>query len=317
MSRGQTDWEWVEEKLEELVGDAKIIKNKNPPTNLYNTFTALKLIVIRYYALPFAQIVKSKKFANSAVYLDLFAGSGLTKIKDSNFEDFLPGSSICAARTKKFDYIVCVEKNKKRSVALRERLEQNMPSNKFTVICGDCNEEISKVIELIRSKCKDPILLTFVDPEGMEIKFSTLEKISEEFPLCDFIVNVNSTGVARVEAKYKKGCSNVKNVLEEYYGKNIEEIMRDSEKRPEQRYEEIVKKRLGKEKGNSIKIRYSENGIAYYLLLYTRETRSGSRYTKIFDELEKRLKHIDRKNVMRLLETICKRQSKISGFSTQ
>ena len=172
---------------------------------------------------------------------------------------------------------------------------------------------------MINTKYKNPILLTFVDPEGLEIKFSTLKKISEGFSMCDFIVNVNSDGVKRVQGRYEGGDDRVKGKLTEYYDKDIQQILYDLEqgKNPERQYEEAIKKSLGRKVGSVIEIHGSRKKIAYYLLAYTRETRGGSQYAKIFKTLEDHLKHTDGKKVMRTLETIFNRQSRIGDFPTR
>ena len=316
-----TNEEWLKQKLTELTKLAEGITREEPTTD-YHDFTALKLIAIHYYATIFAKIVQSQKRKNNfdgAVYVDLFAGTGLVKLKGSKFNDYLPGSPICAAILKphKFDYIVCVESNKKRCMVLKKRLLKILPEEKFSVIQGDCNKNISKVIQLINEKFKNPILLTFVDPEGLEIKFSTLKTLSLHFQKCDFMVNVNSQGVKRVSAKVEKGISNVRGSLEEYYDKDAKRILYDLEAgmQPEDQYAEVIKTVLGKTIGSTIKIRGEGNKIEYYLLGYTRMTQGGSQYRKGFKVLADRLDGIDKKKVRREIEKIHNRQSELDSFS--
>lgn len=313
--------EWLKNRLEILTKLAETVMVKGPTTD-YNDFTALKLIAIHYYASIFSRVVhyqKEKNWADGAVYVDLFAGTGLVKLKGSKFNDFMPGSPVCAALTKdKFDYLICVETSKERCQILEERLSKIISRDKFDVLNGDCNNMIPKITDLINQRFKKPILLTFVDPEGLEIKFSTLKTLSDNFSKCDFMVNVNSLGVKRVSGKFEKGITNIKTSLEDYYDLDANFILKElaEGKEPEEKYAELIKNTLGKKMGNIIKIRDEGDKIAYYILGYTRETQGGSKYSKGFEDLERRLNWADKTKVRRAIERIHNRQTGIDSFFT-
>lgn len=312
--------DWLKERLEVLTNLAEKVKIDGLTTD-YHDFTALKLIAIHYYASIFSRVVfnqKEKGWCDGAVYVDLFAGTGLVKLKGSKYDDFLPGSPSCAALTQnKFDYIVCVESSKERCQILEKRLAKIFPRENFDVIHDDCNNSIIKVTDLINQRFRKPILLTFVDPEGLEIKFSTLKTLSDNFPKCDFMVNVNSLGVKRVGGKFKKGIENIKDSLEAYYDSDANIILQElaEGKEPEEKYAELIQNTLGKKMGNIIKIKDDGDKIAYYILGYTRETQSGSKYSKGFEDLERRLNWADKTKVRRAIERIHNRQSGLEDFS--
>ncbi len=310
--------EWLRERLEILTKLAEKIKHDGPTTD-YHDFTALKLIAIQFYAKIFSDIVFKqipKSWYDGAVFVDLFAGTGLVKLKGSKYDDFLPGSPLCAALLDKFNYLVCVEASKERCDILEKRLASIIPRKKFDVINGDCNYKISRVTDLINKRFKKPILLTFVDPEGLEIKFSTLKTLNDNFSACDFMVNVNSLGVKRVGGKLKKGITNIKDSLEQFYDLDANVILQEfvEGKEPEEKYAELIQNTLGKEMGNIIKIRDDGEKIAYYILGYTRETKNGSTYSKVFDDLAKRLNWADKTKVRHEIERIHKRQADIESF---
>jgi len=311
--------DWLKKRLERLFQLAQKVSRDGPTTN-YHDFTALKLIAVHYYAQIFSKIVRSQKekgWTDGAVYVDLFAGTGLVRLKDSGPGDFMPGSPVCAASADPpFDYVVCVESKKENCVVLEERLSEILPEGRFAVIRGDCNQKISEVISLIRERFSKPILLTFVDPEGLEIKFSTLRELGGAFSKCDFVVNVNSSGVKRVGAKLERGVSNVRDSLEGYYDTDANAVLRGlSEGRePEEQYADLIEQVLGKSIGSTIKIRDEGERIAYYLLGYTRETQGGSRYASSFEDLARRLGWADRKQVRRMIERLSRRQSGMESF---
>jgi three-Cys-motif partner protein len=110
------------------------------------------------------------------VYIDLFAGSGYAKVKDTN--RILKSSALIAlAVTRKFDkYIFCEESEEKLS-ALKTRAEREYPEAKIEYILGDSNKNIDKIITLIpKSNC---LRFCFVDPFSLNLKFETIERLSK------------------------------------------------------------------------------------------------------------------------------------------
>ncbi|MGI0059505.1 MAG: three-Cys-motif partner protein TcmP, partial [Nitrosotalea sp.] len=223
----KTDYDWMKEKLQILLDIGKRVPHEEP-TNEYGSYTAMKLISVNYYSSVFSGIArhpnrKSQGF-DGAVFIDLFAGTGLVKLSDANY--YVGGSTLCALLNDKgFDYCVAVEKNKEKAKALENRLSLIAPTKPFTVINDDCNDCIDVVIDIIKKKYNKPIVLAFVDPEGMEIRWNTLEKLSNEFPSCDFMINVSSSGSLRVAGKLNKGIDNVKDTFSNYWGENAEAVL--------------------------------------------------------------------------------------------
>ena len=246
----------------------------------------MKLVAMQYYAETFAKVVRKQvenKTADGAVFLDLFAGTGLVRLKGSPHGDLLPGSPCCAGLIPDgFDYLVGIEKSPSKHAALKGRLAGIMDEEKFDVLRGDCNAVVDDAISLIQKRFKKPIVLVFADPEGLHIKASTLQRIGKAFERCDFIINVNAEGMSRVAAKYKKGIHNVKRSLEEFMDSGIEELIAALENEPPQEvyHKKIMEDTLGKPVGSTIKIMESRGSVAYYLLGYTRLTVGGQGYAK-------------------------------------
>ena len=280
----------------------------------------MKLVAMQYYAETFAKVVRKQVkdgAADGAVFLDLFAGTGLVRLKGSPHGDLLPGSMCCAALIKPgFDYLVGIEKSPRKRAALEGRLAGIASGERFDVIQGDCNAVVDDVVSLIRRRFKKPIVLAFADPEGLQIKASTLRSISRAFKRCDFIINVNAAGITRVAAKYRRGVHNVKKSLEAYMDSGIEELLVALGNEPPQEvyHKKIVEETLGKPVGSTIRIMESAYRVAYYLLGYTRNTAGGSGYAKALAELKARLEPLTADTVRIEVDKAKGRQRTLNGY---
>lgn len=310
-----TQEQWIKKYLTKLMEIGKIV-NDADITNEYAAYTALKLISVLYYVPTFLNVAKhpdrKKEGYDGAVYIDLFAGSGLVNISDTN--DIVAGSTICATSANKnnFDYVVCVEKDKTKKMALENRLGKVFSPEKFTIINDDCNKCLDEIISSIQRIYKNPIVLTFVDPEGMEIKMKTLNKLGEAFPAQDFMINVGSQGVLRVHGKLKKGDYSPKRTWNEYWGEEDIELLLSEiaqGKTIEEKYREKLGNVLGKNVGEIIPINDTKGNPEYFILGYTRQTRGNSGYTKALTDLKRRLESEDRNSVKRMLNVMAGRQS--------
>src|SRR5438445_3919511 len=184
--------EWLLEKIK-FLADCGEKFHDSLTTIEYGPHTILKLICAHYYAEMFAKIAKGQSARSrgydGAVYLDLFAGPGIVKIRGSG--DRLAGSPLAvttATMTKTpFDYSIFVETNPERSHALKQRLRSYLPSNDFVVIEGDCNSHIDSIIKYVEGRWERPIVLTLVDPEGMEAKWRTIRVVTRYCTNIDFM----------------------------------------------------------------------------------------------------------------------------------
>ena len=269
-------------------------------TTEYDGHTVLKLITVHYVSDMFTKIARSdnRKIQgfDGAVYVDLFAGTGLVKVKDTG--DIVAGSAPCAVMSGRgFDYSVMVEKNKNRCKFLKERMSMIIPKDNFEVINGDANKVIDDVISKIKDRFNNPIILAFVDPEGIEIKFRTLKALSDKFRSCDFLININDQGALRVAGQARSGMQNRTQPLEEYLDENAQTILWElaNGTTPKEKFAERIRKDLGRPIGDAIPIRVDGNKVAYYLLSYTRLTRGGSGYADAISVLKKRIERFDEK----------------------
>ena len=311
------DLEWLKKQLNPILNFGQTIAD-NATTNEYGNYTALKLIAVHYTATVFSKVARHKdrkmEGFGGAVYVDLFAGAGVVTLTDTN--DVVAGSAPCAIMNKfGFDYSVLVEKDEEKCKHLKERMSKIPNVCDFDVINGDCNEVIGDVLDKITTKVDNPIILAFVDPEGLEIKFETLMALNDRFQSCDFLINFSSSGVSRVAGIAQGDKHDVTQILTNLFYKNSAELLPElAKKTPVKKYAEQVQEILDKKKGDIIPIHASGNRIVYHLLCYTRQTKGGSGYINAFSDLKKRMERLDRDLVISALDQMHGRSSSLDDF---
>lgn len=114
------------------------------------------------------------KWSGGLVYVDLFGGPGVCKVRESDKR--IPGSPLLAAwAPKPFRKILICEKEIELAHALNARLASINVANRADVIVGDCNSVISLLVEKIPDRA---LTLSFVDPEGLHVHFDTLRTLT-------------------------------------------------------------------------------------------------------------------------------------------
>ncbi len=314
MGRAKSQAEWLLEKIKYLSECGEKFGNTGP-TIEYGPHTLLKLTCVSYYAEMFARIAKGEKARNwgydGALYLDLFAGPGIVTIKGTG--DRVAGSpiaAVCAALAKiPFDHSILVETDPKRSSALEKRLSSILPSNKFTVVEGDCNGEMGHMMDFITKHWRKPIILTFVDPEGMEAKWKTIELLSQGFPNVDFMINLTS-GISRVAGKLAAGMEEYRPIFEDFFGADAETILVKAAQGEHvaKQYEDGIRGVLGKPMGATIPVKDDLGRTVYQLLAYTRLSSTGSPWAEGFKTLQNRLSGLDGARALSALNIIKGRQ---------
>src|SRR5580658_9321321 len=141
--------------------------------------------LVSFYAKLFSTGMKDKW--HERVYIELYAGSGYSKIRDTSRT--IAGSPIQALTLEHpFDKYIFCEKNSKNLDALKIRVEKTAPLAKVAYILGDCNYRVDDILAEIplHSPGHRVLSLCFVDPFDIGIKFETLSKLSAKY--VDFLV---------------------------------------------------------------------------------------------------------------------------------
>jgi three-Cys-motif partner protein len=145
-----------------------------------------KYKLIQHYASQFVTSMKSKW--NARVYIDLFAGCGASKIK--NTTKVLPASPLVAMNIKDpFDKYIFCDIDEEKLDTLKNRQKKLFPELSVEFISGDVNTNVSLILQHIPQWSKDNTVLTFclVDPYNLSnLHFNTILQLSNIF--IDFLV---------------------------------------------------------------------------------------------------------------------------------
>lgn len=146
------------------------------PTRECGSWTADKLYFwSKYIDITTTAMVGNPKWRTGLVYVDLFAGPGICKVRDSGVR--LPGSAFIAAHAPKpFSKIIAVELEQELAEGLRSRLGRSPAAQRCTVLQGDCNQLVGQIVRSIPSGA---LTLAFIDPPGFDAQFDTLKTLAD------------------------------------------------------------------------------------------------------------------------------------------
>lgn len=149
-----------------------------------NVSTDLKLSMIESYLQAFTTALRPQ--FSELWYIDAFAGTGERVVRQQAIpDDLLPGADERIERRRgsarialevepHFDRVVFMERKKVYCLAL-QRLKEQYPGRSIDIVRGDANQTIVDAIREIRWAGKRAVM--FLDPYGMELNWTTLEKI--------------------------------------------------------------------------------------------------------------------------------------------
>jgi three-Cys-motif partner protein len=146
-----------------------------------------KYRLLQGYAKVFATSMKNKWDAR--IYVDLFAGSGRSRIRDTG--KILLASPLLALQIPdRFDQYIFCEKDPQKLTALEKRVHRAYPNVDVRFILGDANEETRKIATEVREYAKTKkkfLTFCFADPWKLEnLHFSTIEKLAKLY--VDFLI---------------------------------------------------------------------------------------------------------------------------------
>ncbi|MGD2109390.1 MAG: three-Cys-motif partner protein TcmP [Phycisphaerae bacterium] len=107
-------------------------------------------------------------------YIDLFAGAGVVRLRDSEELDWT-SSLIAAQAPTPFDGLHLCDLSRRRIEALEARLAALRPTSVVQVLRGDANQ---KVHEILRTISRRTLSLAFLDPYGLHLRFETIQTLS-------------------------------------------------------------------------------------------------------------------------------------------
>lgn len=124
----------------------------------------------------------SKNWGGNINYIDLFAGPGKCRIRESGEET--EGSPLIALKYNFARYIF-VDVIKSNIEILAKRCESRIDLNKISFITGDCNKSIENIKQIIP---EHSLNVALVDPFGLNFDFESYEKLTNVRKI-DLIIN--------------------------------------------------------------------------------------------------------------------------------
>lgn len=211
------------------------------------------------------------------VYIDLFAGAGHAKIKETG-KVYRNSALIAMSLPNPFSKYILCEQDGDRFDALQKRVKRDFSHLNCELIKGDSNVNVDKVLKALPPFGKGNTLLPFcfVDPYSLNLKFSTIQTLGKN--LMDFLIlqalhmdaNRNFESYIKEEnttiADYL-GLDNWRTLFEkngDYYRKDFVKFLSDQ-------YQEQMVKLQYKEAKQVHQIRSNEKNLPlYYLAFYSK-----------------------------------------------
>ena len=171
------------------------------PTRDSQDYAKDKLTILKGYMGRFTTAMKDKKW-RALNYIDLQAGPGKNRFSPSG--DVMLGSPLLALTTRfAFDSLFLIEMGAQEFGALKARVGSSDLKVRAQLYNEDCNVAVNRIVNVISQvdgkfiSGKWPSLnLAFLDPEGLEIQWQTVEKLAG-LSRMDLIINFSTSGITR------------------------------------------------------------------------------------------------------------------------
>ncbi len=232
------------------------------------------------------------------IYIDLFAGAGYAKIKETG-KTYLSSALIAMSIPTTFTKYILCEADQTRYEALESRVKRDFSHLNIELIKGDSNEIIDDIFKAMPSFSKGNTMLPFcfVDPYSLNLHFHTI-KILGGKQLMDFLIlqalhmdgNRNLTKYLKEEnerianylgnpnwrEEYNKNCKNYKSNFVKFLADQYIIKMKDLKYIPQKNMHQIRS--------------YDKNLPLYYLTFFSKHQRGVDFYKSIVKYFNKQLK---------------------------
>jgi len=302
------EWEWLKNKLGNI-GNPKFVRRFVEISDAYyeaHGWTALKLIVLAWWVTVYTRII-SKRYPGRFYYVDLLAGPGINKIKETG--DFTLGSPLLASLLPEEQFSRCFffEINESSRKALLSRLQTALKQDQYEVY-GDCNIYLDEIMPVL----KRGHYLAFVDYEKFEnVPWTTLGKLLATPG--DVVLTLQTAELNRIF-----GLPSAPKLTREFYGvEGIPEIARTEAERLELYKNQLRSTTRDNVLNITVKGGRGHGAFHYDVILAARKTKGGSPWWKSAEELKKRIEEHTGEAVERALHVLSGKQLEIEWFSQQ
>lgn len=305
--------DWIKEKMQRLRRHSTELRNVAPDTtNDFSSWSALKLILLAATVDMYTNIIP--EYRDNFYYIDALAGSGISAFPED--DEYFVGSPLITATVahEPFDKMYFIENDKEKAKALRERIEyiqenldRDLQFDDYRIIPKNTNSAMDDVIEEIREETlyegESVNTLSFVDNQGLDVHYSTLNKMTEIHG--DLLINFPTIAIRRTAgADYKTS-------LNDFYGNSAWEAAQNDKE-----FRTIYMSRLA-ELGRPVQesIPVSSGGQFFYDMIYcTRKTKGGSPYIKTLEDMKDKIEQLTGEDIERVLRFMRGEQTNLDLF---
>lgn len=176
------------------------------PTRQSQDYAKDKLTILKGYLSRITTSMKDKDW-RSLNYIDLEAGPGKNRFSPSG--DIMLGSPLLALSTEHaFSNVFLVEMVNDEFQALKTRVDLSDRLSGAKLFHEDCNVAVDYIVEHISQLDREflpgkwsSLNLAFLDPEGLELEWRTVEKLAS-LNRMDLIINFSTSGITRNAGSY-------------------------------------------------------------------------------------------------------------------
>ncbi|MBX3388345.1 MAG: three-Cys-motif partner protein TcmP [Phycisphaeraceae bacterium] len=203
-------------------------------------------------------------------YIDLFAGAGFARIRDTS-EIVLGSPMLAAATLTPFTRIHVCERDAANLKALKTRLGRAQLTNPARIVPGDANAVIHDLVAQVPQQ--GALCLTFADPFGLHLDFATVEVIANLNGDLVLLFADNMDALRNWAAYYK---SNPQSNLDRFMGEGgwrdlLEKSPSDqAADKLKKRYEQQLRARCGYKHFAYQRVRNSHDRDIYTLVYATK-----------------------------------------------
>lgn len=132
-------------------------------------------------------------------YVDILAGPGKNRIRETG--TVVLGSPLLAlTTTHPFTGYYFIDADPENIAALRARCDASSSRERVHIYQGDCNVLVDDIVIELRRNEKYSLNLSFLDPEGLELRWDTVAKLAS-IQRMDLIINYPEGGLNRLMGK--------------------------------------------------------------------------------------------------------------------
>jgi three-Cys-motif partner protein len=248
--------------------------------------TLRKLRVVSNYMELFTKALQNTPW-HAKYYIDLQAGPGKNRIGNR----IIKGSPLLALTAQiPYDYYWFNEGMKDLADALQQRVSASQLADRVEILNRDVNVAVREICETIantdfslkKNRRASTISLAFLDPNGLELQWSTVERLAT-LNRVDLLINFSTMGLVRnIRAAVK---SRQETAVDRYFGTNEwRELFDPRARATEQRraFIDLYMSRLERFKYKAVNpisgevvVKNSRNAQIYTLLLLSKHPLAG------------------------------------------